>query len=154
MKWITKIIIEVRRFYRWNSSWKMDPVDFKLKEDAKRIFLWPNPVPKVYEEILKKEVELVVILGVLELANYSKWGAPSFAQPNPKSNWVSFLNDFRNPNKQLNQEPYPMPKNNEVLLKLYVFQYAMSLDLKMGYYHIQLCKNLSNLCIIILPWGK
>ena len=41
-----------------------------------------------------------------------------------------------------------------MLLKLEDFQYAMSLDLNMGYYHIQLIKNASNLCIIILPWGK
>ena len=30
----------------------------------------------------------------------------------------------------------------------------MSLDLNMGYYHIQLGKNASNLCMIIISWGK
>ena len=30
----------------------------------------------------------------------------------------------------------------------------MSLGLNMGYYHIQLRENASNLCTIILPWGK
>ena len=33
-----------------------------------------------------------------------------------------------------------MPKINEMLLKLDGFQYATSLDLNMGYYHIQLIK--------------
>ena len=46
-----------------------------------------------------------------------------------------------------------MPKTNEILLKLEDFQYSMSLDLNMGYYHIQLSKNTSKLCIIILLWG-
>ena len=41
-----------------------------------------------------------------------------------------------------------------MLLKLEGFQYAMSLDLSMGYYHIQLSKNSSNLCRIIIPWLK
>ena len=41
-----------------------------------------------------------------------------------------------------------------MLLKLEVFKYATSLDLNMGYYHIQLSKNESKLCAIILPWGK
>ena len=41
-----------------------------------------------------------------------------------------------------------------MLLKLEVFQYVTSLDLNMGYYHIQLSENASNLCTIILPWGK
>ena len=34
------------------------------------------------------------------------------------------------------------------------FQYARSLDLNMGYYHIQLSKNASTLCEIILSWEK
>ena len=47
-----------------------------------------------------------------------------------------------------------MPKINDVLLKSEGFYYAMSLDLNMGYYHIQLSKDPSNLCMIILPRGK
>ena len=47
-----------------------------------------------------------------------------------------------------------MPKINEMLLKLEGFQYATSLDLNMGYYHILLSENASNLCKIIIPWGK
>ena len=42
----------------------------------------------------------------------------------------------------------------KILSNLEGFQYSMSLDLKMGYYHIPLSKNKSNLCKIILPWGK
>ena len=47
-----------------------------------------------------------------------------------------------------------MPKINVMLLKLEGFQYATSLDLNMGYYHIHLSKNASNLCTIILPRGN
>ena len=47
-----------------------------------------------------------------------------------------------------------MPKINEMLLKLEGFKYATSLNLDMGYYHIWLSKNTSNLCTIITPWGK
>ena len=57
---------------------KKDTVDFKLKEDAKTIFLQPYPVPKVHEEMFKQEV--------LKVENDSEWGAPSFDQPKPKSN--------------------------------------------------------------------
>ena len=47
-----------------------------------------------------------------------------------------------------------MPKSNERLLKFEGFQYATSLDLNKGYYHIQLSKNTSNVCKIILTWEK
>ena len=41
-----------------------------------------------------------------------------------------------------------------MLLKLEGFYYSTSLDLNFGYYHIQLSKNKSNLCMIIIPWLK
>ena len=41
-----------------------------------------------------------------------------------------------------------MPNTNEMLLKLECFKYDTSLDLDMGYYHIQLSENL---CTTILP---
>ena len=47
-----------------------------------------------------------------------------------------------------------MPKIQEMLLKLEYFQYATSLDLNMGYYHIRLSKDAINLCTIILTWVK
>ena len=91
--------------------------------------------------MLKKEVECLVQLRVLEVANDSELGAPSFSQPKPKSNQVRFLSDFRNLNKQLKRKTYTMPKINQMLLKLEGFQYDTSLDLNMGYYHTQLSKN-------------
>ena len=47
-----------------------------------------------------------------------------------------------------------MPNTNEMLLKLEDFQHDTSLDLNMEYYHIQLSKNESNLCMIIPHWRK
>ena len=64
--------------------------------------------------MFKKEVERLFLLGFLKEANDSEWGAPSFAQPKPKSNWVKILSDFRNINKQLNKKPYPIPNINDM----------------------------------------
>ena len=47
-----------------------------------------------------------------------------------------------------------MTKINGMLFKLEGFQYAMSLYLNMVYYHIQPSENVSNLCTIVIPWGK
>ena len=41
-----------------------------------------------------------------------------------------------------------------MLLKMEGFNYDSSFDLDMGYYDIKLKENTSNLCTIILPWGK
>ena len=48
---------------------KTDRVDFELKCDAKLICSQPCPVPKVREEIFKKKVEHLVLLGVLQVEN-------------------------------------------------------------------------------------
>jgi len=40
------------------------------------------------------------------------------------------------------------------MLKLEGFQYGTSLDLNMGYYHIELNPDSRKLCTIVLPWGK
>ena len=63
-------------------TWKTYPVDFKLKEEVNLTCSRPYPVPKVHEEIFKKEIEHLVLPGVLELANDSEWVAPSLAKKN------------------------------------------------------------------------
>ena len=61
------------------------------------------PVLKANKEMFKKEVYCLVLLGVLEVANDSEWGAPYLAQTEPKYNLVHFQSDFRNLNEQLNK---------------------------------------------------
>ena len=41
-----------------------------------------------------------------------------------------------------------------MLLNLEGFQYATSLDLNMGYYHLELSPEFKELCTIVLPFGK
>ena len=47
-----------------------------------------------------------------------------------------------------------MPKINVILLEWEGFQYAASLHLSMGCYHIRLIEHIINLCMIILPWAN
>ena len=49
----------------------------------------------------------------------------------------NFILDFRELNKQIKQHPYPIPKIQDLFLKLKGFQYTTLLDLNMGYYHIE-----------------
>ena len=81
--------------------------------------------------MIKKEVGLLVVVGVIERANNSELGGVSLAQPTPKSNQVRFLSNVRNINKQLKRKSYPMPNINNMSLKLGGFCYDTSLDLNM-----------------------
>ena len=45
-------------------------------------------------------------------------------------------------------------KQTNLLMNLEGFQYATSLDLNMGYYHLELSAKSKELCTIVLPFGK
>ena len=47
-----------------------------------------------------------------------------------------------------------MTKINEMVFKLESLNHDTSLYLNMGYYHILISQNASNLCMIIIPWWK
>ena len=66
-------------------TWNNTPVDLELKDDVNPVCPRPYPVPKVHEIMFKKEVKILVNLGVIEEANDSEWGVPSFAQPKAKN---------------------------------------------------------------------
>jgi hypothetical protein len=91
--------------------------------------------------------------GVLKKVNKSKWAAPTFVIPK-KDATVQFISDFHELNKRIKQKPYPIPKIQDLLLKLKGFQYAMTLDLNMGYYHIKLSPFSKCLCTIVMPFCK
>ena len=44
-------------------TWKIDPIDFELKEYATQICSQPYPLPKVHNEMFEKEVKRLVLLG-------------------------------------------------------------------------------------------
>ena len=47
-----------------------------------------------------------------------------------------------------------MPRIGDILHNLEGFQYATSLDLNMGYYHIRLSEESLNMCTIVTEFGK
>jgi hypothetical protein len=134
-------------------TWTGDPYDIELKADAEPYHAKAYPVPHVHEQTLRNEVKRLCEIGVLKRINNSEWAAPNFIIPK-KNGRVRFLTDFRELNKRIKRKPFPLPKIQDLLLKLQGFQYATSLDLNMGYYHISLTPFSQQLCTIVLPWGK
>ena len=134
-------------------KWEMDEYEIELRPDAQPYHARAYPIPRAHSETLKVEVDRLVESGVLKKVNRSEWAAPTFIIPK-KDGSVRFISDFRELNKRIRRKPYPIPKIQDMLLKLEGFQYATSLDLNMGYYHIELTPNSKRLCTIVLPWGK
>ena len=134
-------------------KWRHDPIELELKPDAEPFHARPYPVPRCHAQTLKMEVERLCQIGVLKRVNRSEWAAPSFIIPK-KDGTVRFINDFRELNKRIRRRPYPIPNIQDMLLNLDGFQYATSLDLNMGYYHIELSPQSKQLCTLVFPFGK
>ena len=134
-------------------DWNTEPVSFDLRKDAKQYHGRAYPVPHVHKETLKKELNRLCELGVLEWQPESEWASPSFIVPK-KDQTVRFLSDFREVNKRIVRKPFPLPKISTVLQELEGFTFATALDLNMGYYTIRLDPDSSKICTIIFPWGK
>jgi transposase InsO family protein len=133
--------------------WKGEPYDIELQPGATPYHGRPYPVPQAYEATLRKEVDRLCDIGVLKKVNRSEWAAPSFIIPK-KDMTVRFISDFRELNKRIKRTPFPIPKIQELLLKLEGFKHATSLDLNMGYYHVELSPDSKKLCTLIFPWAK
>ena len=92
--------------------------------------------------------------GVLRKINRSEWGMPAFTVLKKDGITIRFIADLRELNKRIKQKPFPIPKIQELLLKLEKFQYGTALGLKMGYYNIKISADSSKLCTVVFPWGK
>ena len=106
------------------------------------------------EKRLKDEINQLVKYGVLRKINHSEWGMPAFTITKKDGITLQSIADLRELNKRIKQKPFPIPKIQELLLKLKKFRYGTSLDLNMGYYNIQLSPESSKLCTVVFPWGK
>jgi hypothetical protein len=129
------------------------PYDVKLKENVEPHHARPFPVPKTHELTLKSELDGSCALYVLKRVNRSQWGAPTFIVPK-KDGTARFISDFRELNKRIKRQPYPMPKIQNLLLKLEGFKHGTALDLNMGCCHIELSESAKELCTITTQWGK
>ena len=134
-------------------TWKGIKHHIELREGATPYHGKAFPVPKAYDKPFRLEVDRLCQVGVLRKVNRSEWGAPTFVIPK-KDQTIRFISDFRELNKRIKRKPFPIPKIQDLLLSLEGFKYATSLDLNMGFYHIELTPSSSALCTIVLPWGK
>jgi hypothetical protein len=133
--------------------WDDVKYNIDLKPDVTPYHARAYPIPHKYVDTLKLEVEHLCKVGVLKKVKRSKWAAPTFIIPK-KDGSVRFISNFWELNKRIRRQPYPIPKIQDMLLKLECFKYATSLDLNMGYYHIKLSPHSKRLCTIVLPFGK
>ena len=100
--------------------------EIELLEGAQLYHAKPFPIPKVHEETLKTEFNILVSIGVLKRINNFEWAAPTFIMPK-KNGTVCFISDFTELNKRIKRKPFPLPKIQDLLLKCLIFRFKYGL---------------------------
>ena len=78
----------------------MAPINLELKPNAKAFHAREFPVPQIHEATLRKEVECLCLIGVLEKCADSEWAALAFIVPK-KEGTIRFITDFCQLNKNV-----------------------------------------------------
>ena len=133
--------------------WETNPVKLEMKEGEKPHNSRYYPMPKIHKETFRKELQRLVEIGVLEPIEGSEWGSPTFIIPKSQGT-VRFVSDFRRLNAKIVRKPYPLPRIADTLQQMEGFQYATTLDMNMGYYHLSLDRESSEMCTIVTEFGK
>ena len=94
-------------------------------------------ISHIYEQCLRKEVERLVSIGVLEKYSDSEWGSPSFIIPKPNGT-IWFLTDLRQVNKCIVWKRFLISKISNIMQKLEDFMWPTALGLNIDSYHIYL----------------
>ena len=135
-------------------KWKGIQHQLELKDPKSKPFACrPYPVPVKNKATLMLEINRLCKIGVLRKVNNSEYQSPSTIIPK-KDNTVRFITDFRKLNERIKRKPFPLPNIRDTLLELKGFEYGTSLDLNMGYYHIELHPDSRKYCTIVFPFGK
>jgi hypothetical protein len=108
----------------------------------------PYPIPQIHKATLIKELNWLLSIGVLKRQSSSQWASPIFTIPK-KDITVWIISDFRELNKQIVRQPYPIPKISTTLQELEGFTYATASDLNTGDYTIRLDPMTVKMCTII-----
>ena len=88
--------VKIAAFQGTRGKCRGQPIELKVKKDAKPFYAYPYSIPKAYEETTKKEVERLCQIGLLNRIKTFEWAAPCFIIPK-KDGTVRFLTDFRGP---------------------------------------------------------
>jgi transposase InsO family protein len=149
-----QILVEYKELYDGHlGKANGEPYHIPMKPNATPYYQKPFPIPLIHQATLKKEIERLISLGVLERDTHSPWGAPTFIIPK-KNERVRLVTDYRQLNKKIQRQPFPIPRIAGILQDIGKPTYLTSIDMNMGYYQIPLDQESTRYTAFTLPWGK
>lgn len=112
-----------------------------LKESTTPIYTKPYKLPYSQKDEIHKQVDDMIKKGIIEETR-SEWSSPLLIVPKKLDNsgqkkWRVVI-DYRQLNKHIEDDRFPLPSISEILDSLSGAMYFSHLDLSQGYYQIEL----------------
>ena len=113
--------------------------EIKLEPDSRIIHKRPYRSPHYFREVVSKEIDKLKRQGVIEESN-SPWSAPLLLIKKKDGSYRVVV-DYRELNSITVPDRYPIPSINEALTSLKDAKIFSSIDLKSGFYQINMHEN-------------
>jgi len=109
--------------------------------DSEPVYVKSRRIPYELRKHANDAVEQMCEKDIIVESNGSHFNSPILLVKKPKSNKYRFCTDFRKLNVKLKQNRYPLPLVKDLLEQLGNSKYFSALDMKHGFYNIQLDKK-------------
>ena len=111
-------------------------VRFNLK-DKSPVYIRPYRYGPIQRNILSKKMDELLDKGYI-VDSSSEWGAPAILVPKKKPGDWRIVIDYRELNKKLIHDRFPLPVINELIVDCTGFQFYTVLDIKDGFWRLLL----------------
>ncbi|MEE4247203.1 MAG: reverse transcriptase domain-containing protein, partial [Kangiellaceae bacterium] len=109
----------------------------KAKGDATPVFQKARPVPFALKDRVREELENLENQGIIQKVSHSDWASPIV--PVVKSSGkIRICGDYKQVNKAIYTDPYPLPLIDDILANLAGCKYFFKLDLSQAYHQLEL----------------
>jgi len=124
----------------------------ELQPGTKPIRLSPYRVNPHKAELIRRELELMLDMGVIEESN-SPWASPIVLVPKPDGS-IRFCSDFRRLNSVTIPDAYPMPRIDDLIDKVGRAKYLTKIDLSRGYWQVPMDDSSVPISAFVTPHGQ
>lgn len=112
----------------------------------------PYRIPAAWREEVRKEIDLMLQLGVIEPSDFP-WASP-IVTVRKKDGSLRLCVDYRKLNSMTQEDQYQMPRVEELIERLGKAECITTLDLTKVYYQVPVCKKDQEKTAFLTPMGK
>ena len=125
--------------------------EIHLEPDTRPIRLHPYRVSSSKSDAMKKEIDEMLKLGVIEPSS-SHWSTPVVLIPKP-DNTLRFCVDYRRLNEATVPDAFPMPRIDDLIDRVGKAKFLTKIDLSKGYWQVPLDEEAIPVSAFVTPFG-